>query len=123
MHVGSFHPQGGLDCAQNVTVLMKSIANATQLLPSVLLVSSPHSPPCDVIVFDFVSQLLRLLQNPTLLMIPENVLLDFRDPLKRYKSCNDLLGEALSGSVYQKAYSCVITNPSRQLLVRIISVD
>jgi hypothetical protein len=42
----TFHPQGGLDCAHNVTVLVKSIANATQLLPSVLLVSSPHSPPC-----------------------------------------------------------------------------
>jgi hypothetical protein len=48
----SFHPQGGLDCARNVTVLVKSIANATQLLPSVLSVSSPHGPPCDVVVFD-----------------------------------------------------------------------
>jgi hypothetical protein len=55
---------------------VKSIANATQLLPSVLSVSSPHDPPCDVVVFDFVPQLLRLLQNPTL-MIPENVVLDF----------------------------------------------
>jgi hypothetical protein len=41
----SFHPQGGLDCASNVTVLVKSIANATQLLHSVLSVSSPHGPP------------------------------------------------------------------------------
>ncbi len=32
----SFHPQGDLDCARHVTVLVKSIANATQLLPSVL---------------------------------------------------------------------------------------
>jgi hypothetical protein len=38
----SFHPQGGLDCARNVTVLVKSIANATQLWPSVLLACSPH---------------------------------------------------------------------------------
>ena len=72
----SFHPQGGLDRARNVTVLVKSIANATQLLPSVHSVSSPHGPPCDVVVFDFVPQLLRLLQNPSL-MIPENVVLDF----------------------------------------------
>jgi hypothetical protein len=115
----SFHPQGGLDRARNVTVLVKSIANATQLLPSVLLVSSPHGPPCDVVVFDFIPKLLRLLQNPTL-MIPENVVLDFQDPLKPYKSCNGLLGEALSGSVYQNTYSCLITNPSRQLLVPII---
>jgi hypothetical protein len=34
----SFHPQGGLDRARNVTVLVKSMANATQLLPSVLAV-------------------------------------------------------------------------------------
>jgi hypothetical protein len=74
----SFNPQGGLDCASNETVLVKSIANATQLLPSVLLVPFPHSPPCDVVVFDYVPQLLRLLQNPSL-MIPENVVLDFQD--------------------------------------------
>jgi hypothetical protein len=66
----SFHPQGGLDCAHNVTVLVKSIANAKQVLPSVFLVSSPHGPPCDVVVFDFVPQLLCLLQNPSL-MIPD----------------------------------------------------
>jgi hypothetical protein len=64
----SFHPQGGLDCARNITILVKSIANATQLLPSVLSVSSPHVPPCDVVVFDFVPQLLRLLQNPSLMI-------------------------------------------------------
>ena len=58
----SFHPQGGLDCARNVTVLVKPIANTTQLLPSVLSVSSTHGPPCDVVVFDFVPQLLRLFQ-------------------------------------------------------------
>jgi hypothetical protein len=115
----SFHPQEGLDRARNVTVLVKSIANATQLLPSVLLVSSPHGPPCDVVVFDFVPQLLRLLQNPTL-MIPDFIVLDFQDPLKPYKSCNGLLGKALLGSVYQNAYSRLITNPSRQLLVPII---
>ena len=115
----SFLPQGGLDHARNVTVLVKSIANATQLLPSVLLVSSPHGPPCDVVVFDFVPQLLHLLQNQTL-MIPENVVLDFQDPLKPYKSCNGLLRKALLGSEYQNAYSRLITNLSCQLLVPII---
>ena len=53
-------------------------------------------------------------------MIPENVVLDFQDPLKPYKSCNGLLGKTLSGSVYSKAYSCLITNPSCQLPVPII---
>ncbi len=40
--------------------------------------------------------------------------------MKPYKSCNGLLGKALSGSVYQKAYSRFTTNPSCQLLVPII---
>ena len=115
----SFHPQGGLDRARNVTVLVKSLANATQLLPSVLSVPCPHGPPCDVVVFDFVPQLLRLLQNPRL-MIPENVVLDLQEPLKPYTSGNGLLSEALSGSVYQKAYARLITDPTRQLLVPII---
>jgi hypothetical protein len=57
----SFHPQGGLDCARNETLLVKSIANATQLLPSVLLVFCPHGPLSDVVVFDLVPQLLRQL--------------------------------------------------------------
>jgi hypothetical protein len=47
----SFHPQGGLDCARTETVLVIFIANATHVLPSVRLVSSPHRrPPCDVVV-------------------------------------------------------------------------
>ena len=85
----SFHPQGGLDRARNVTVLVKSLANATQLLPSVLSVPCPHGPPCNVVV-------------------------------KPYTSGNGLLSEALSGSVYQKAYARLITDPTRQLLVPII---
>jgi hypothetical protein len=66
----SFHPQGGLGCAHNVTVLVKSIANATQLLPSVLSLSCPHGPTCEVDVFDFVPKLLHILHNPSL-MNPE----------------------------------------------------
>jgi hypothetical protein len=46
--------------------------------------------------------------------------LDFQDPLNPYKSCNGLLGKSFSGSVHQKVYSRLITNPSCQLLVPII---
>ena len=67
----------------------------------------------------FVPQLLRLLQDPRL-MIPENVVIDLQEPLKPYTSGNGLLSEALSGSVYQKAYARLITDPTRQLLVPII---
>jgi hypothetical protein len=70
-----------------------------------------------VVVFDFLPQLLCLLQNSSLMI---HVVLDFQDPLKPYKSCNGLLGKALSGSVYQKAYSRLITDPSCLQLVPII---
>ena len=45
---GASASEGGLGCAHNVSVLVKSIANASQLLPPVLLVSPSHSPPCGV---------------------------------------------------------------------------
>ena len=42
------------------------------------------------------------------------------DPLLRYESPDNVLGEALSGSVYCTAYECFITDPSRQLFLPII---
>ncbi len=73
----------------------------------------------EVIVFDFFPQLLRLLQNPSV-MTPENLAIDFNDPLLRYESPGNVLGEAMSGSVYHTAYERFITNPARQLFVPII---
>ena len=67
--------------------------NATQLLPSVRTVDALHGPPCDVITFDFVPQLLQLLQNWTI-MTQENLLIDVQDPLWRYTSPDGVCGEA-----------------------------
>ena len=57
----SFYPQGGLSRSRNVEVLLRSISNATQLLPNVVSVVCPQGPPTQVVVFDFVPQLLSLL--------------------------------------------------------------
>jgi len=59
----SFEPEGGQTHRRNVDRLYAMMNNATQLLPSVRTVAVPHGPPCDVITFDFVPQLLQLLQN------------------------------------------------------------
>ena len=59
----SFFPDGGLTRARNVQVMFSSLRNAKQLLPSVQTVMLPHGNPCDVIAYDFVPQLLSLLQN------------------------------------------------------------
>ena len=72
-----------------------------------------------VIVFDFVPQLLRLLQNPQI-MKQENLVIDFNQPLLPFESPGNVLGEALSGSVYRDAYARNITDPNRQLFVPII---
>jgi hypothetical protein len=43
-----------------------------------------------------------------------------QNPLQQYKSPNGDIGEALSGSVYQEAYSKYIKHPERELFVPII---
>ncbi len=85
-----------------------------------LCVDVPHRPPCDVITFDFVPQLLQLLQNRTI-MTQENLLIDVvQDPLRPYTSPDGVRGETLSGQVYQDAYRRLVTNPQRRLFVPII---
>ena len=72
-----------------------------------------------VIVFDFVPQLLRLLQNPKL-MTADNLLIDPKNPLLPYASPNGEIGDSLSGHVYRDAYKRMISNPEHQLFVPII---
>jgi hypothetical protein len=62
--------------------------NATRLLPAVQNVVVPHGLPCHVIVYDFVPQLLRLLQNPDI-MIQANLLINFLKPLDKFDSPHD----------------------------------
>ena len=115
----SFHPEGGLSRSKNVDILFQSMNNAKQLLPSVQPVPTQNETFCDVITFDFVPQLLRLLQNRRI-MTQENLVLDMQNPLQQYKSPNGDIGEALSGSVYRDAYSKYVKHPSRELFVPII---
>ena len=116
----SFYPPGGLTRARNVNVLFSSMDNATKLLPAVRNVVVPHGIPCHVIVYDFVPQLLSLLQNPDI-MIQANLSIDVLKPLDKFDSPRDgQLGNVLSGSVYQQAYATYITNPERELFVPII---
>ena len=63
----SFYPDGGLSRLRNIDELFSSMKNAKQLLPSVYTVACPHGSLCDVIAFDFVPQLLSLLQSRDLM--------------------------------------------------------
>ena len=115
----SFFPKRGLSRSKNVDILFQSMTNATQLLPAIQPVSEANVSQCDVIAFDFVPQLLKLLQNRKI-MTQENLVIDVRNPLQQFKSPNGDIGEALSGSVYQDAYAEYIQNPDRELFVPII---
>ena len=93
--------------------------NAKQLLLSVQPVPTHNETSCDVIAFDFVLQLVKLLQNCRI-MIQDNLVLDIQNPLQKYKSPDGNIGEALSGSVYREAYSKYVKHPERKLFVPII---
>jgi hypothetical protein len=118
----SFYPQGGLDRNKQIDMLFNSVENAKNLLPvvcpvPVFIADEEHFT--DVIAYDFVPQLLSLLQNRKI-MTQENLLIDVSDPLKAFKAPGQVRGDAISGSVYQDAYSKLITNPGNQLFVPII---
>ena len=76
----------------------------------------PNMETMDVICYDFVAQLLSILQDKSL-MTKENLLLDTKDPLAMFEPEDGHLGEALSGSIYRQLYKELVTNPTRQLLV------
>jgi hypothetical protein len=115
----SFHPVGGVSRNKHIDALFASVPNATLLLPSVLPVACPDGALLEVIVYDFVPQLRSLLQNRHI-MKQDNLVLDVDNPLTMYRSPGNVLGEALSESVYESAYHRYITDPSRQLFVPII---
>ena len=81
--------------------------------------SLPDVKSMDVICFDFVPQLLSILQNKKM-MSGSNLVLDPNNPLAMYKPQDNRLGEALSGSVYQDMYRRLVANPSKQLLCPLI---
>jgi len=138
-------PEGGLSRSKVIDSMTKNVLkNGKLLLPNVVEVTLPHggrtvklpnedtiheAATSNVVCFDFVPQLLFLLQN-TSIMTAENLAIDIDDPLKKYQCQNNpldsnqsgefALDEALSGSVYQEAYDMYITDPTSQLFVPII---
>ena len=90
----TFQPaNGGLSRTRNVDVLFASLTNAKRLLPSIDTVQLNNSTLSDVITFEFVPQLLNLLQNPAL-MTAEKLAIDPLNPLLPYHSLDGRLSEA-----------------------------
>ena len=85
------------------------------MLPHLTKIHLPNPlPDCEtleVICYDFVpQQLLSILQNKEM-MSADNLVLDPNAPLAQSQPQDDWLGEALSGSVYQRQSSILILQP------------
>jgi hypothetical protein len=107
----------------NLKWMYDSLHDAKPMLPNVMSIQLPDPLPdtksTDVICYDFVPQLLLILQNKEM-MSANNLALDPNNPLAMYKPQNNRLGEALSGSVYQDMYQRLVLNPTKQLLCPLI---
>jgi hypothetical protein len=108
----------------NLKWMYDSLHNAKQMLPNVVSIQLPDLLPDtksrDVICYDFVPQLLSILQNKEM-MSANNLVLDPNNHLAMYKPQNRRLGEALSGSVYQDTmYQRLVSNPTKQHLCPLI---
>ena len=107
----------------NLKWMYAALHNAEQMLPHLQSIDLPDPLPnvktLNVICYDFVPQLLSILQNKKM-MSTNNLVLDPNNPLAMYKPPDGRLGEALSGSVYQDMYRRLVSNPSKQLLCPLI---
>jgi hypothetical protein len=107
----------------NLNWMYDALHNAEQMLPHLEHIELPDPlsdmKSMNVICYDFVPQLLSILQDPKMMAV-NNLLLDKNNPLAMYKPPDNRLGEALSGSVYRDMYRRLVSNPSKQLLCPLI---
>ena len=108
----------------NLKWMFESIHNVNHMfLPHLTVINLldplPNCDKMEVICYDFVPQLLSILQNKEL-MSADNLVLDPNAPLAQFQPPDGRLGKALFGSVYQKLYSVLMTNPSKQFLCPLI---
>ena len=97
------------------------VSHKNAYIPKSIEVPLNENLTINVITFDFKNQLLRLIQNESL-MTQENLLLDINKPTKRYKSPNNILSEALIGSAYQKIYNTAHANHDSNLPLLVIPI-
>jgi hypothetical protein len=107
----------------NLNWMYDALHNAEQMLPHLEPVDLPDPLPnlktLNVICYDFVPQLLSILQDRAM-MSGNNLVLDPNNPLAMYKPHDRRLSEALSGSMYKDMYRRLVSNPSKQLLCPLI---
>ena len=106
----------------NIKWMYSMIKNANHFLPKVRVVEHDCGPPFECITYDFVPQLLSLLQDRDL-MCKENLVLNWDDPCAKYTSPDGRIGECHTGSVYQDLYDRVVHQPNQFLCPIIMYLD
>ena len=113
-----FNPRAATRKA-NIQWMYKALEHSHRTLPQVLTVCLEHHDKVqDIIFFDFVSALLSLLQDESL-MATENLVINKDYPMSMYFPSDSKVGEANSGSRYRELYQA-FAQGKNQLLVPII---
>ena len=79
------------------------VVNNNAFYPKIQSIPLINTSTVDIVSFDFVSQLLRIVQNPEL-MTQNNLLLDIDNPTIMYTSPDNIISDALSGSAYKETF-------------------
>ena len=108
--------------AANIQWMRKMLENANQLLPIAVPTAISPTQSMDVVCFDFVSQLLSLVQDRNK-MVQCNLVIDVNDPISLpSRSFHKPIGEVIDGVAYREAYNVAqlrhqMTGSTRPLLV------
>ena len=110
----------------NLKWMYKSITNSTMLLPDIVqieLEKSSHGQTrhVDVVRYDFVPQILSLLQNRRMMRSKNLVVNKSGNPFSFYQHPTVRLSECHTGYAYQHLYAKHIQDPTKQFLCPIIS--
>ena len=114
----NFQPKS-MERRNNIDAFYTLIDKAEEFLPAVETVTCNVGDPFECIVFDFVPQVLSLIQNKDI-MLPDNLVIDMANVCGRYVSPDGRLGECHSGSVYQAMYDRLVKDPSKDFLCPVI---
>ena len=88
----------------NITWMRNMLKNSNYLLPVSVSIEIPPSKEMDVVFFDFVPQLLSLIQDSKK-MVQENLVIDVTNPTSLPKrSLNKAIGEVIDGFAYRESY-------------------
>lgn len=98
----------------NIRWMRLMLHNANCMLPEVVPTPLSSSMSVDVMRFDFVPQLLSLLQDPSK-MVQENLVIDINQPIPMHSFAkNKPICEVLEGSAYKEAhYQAVAANNAK----------